>query len=106
MRPELLRVLIADDERLARGLLRRYAASDAGLTLVRECATTHEVAASLSREEADLAGLDVQMPGPDIFDVLADTAASHALPAIIFSTAFDVYAVRAFDLNAVDYLVK
>src|SRR5262245_28773954 len=102
----MLRLLIADDEPLARELLRRYADETAGVRLVRECATGDEVAASLIEARPDVALLDIRMPGADIFDVLGDAANRAPLPAVIFATAYDAYAVRAFELNAVDSLVK
>jgi len=100
-------VLIADDEPLARNLIRRYATSQPGLEIVAECATSDEFADALGRVRPDLVLLDIRMPGPDIFSVLAREAAGpRPLPSVIFATAFDGYAVRAFDLNAIDYLVK
>ncbi len=101
--PETLRVVIADDEELARSLLRRYLKKDREVTVVAECANGDELAEALAREDADLALVDVRMPGRDVFEVLAD---APSLPAIAFTTAFDQYAVRAFELNAVDYLLK
>src|SRR5262245_14224887 len=92
----LLRLLIADDEPLARELLRRYADGIGGVRLVRECATGDDVAASLIEDRPDVALLDIRMPGADIFDVLGDAADRAPLPAVIFSTAYDAYAVRAF----------
>jgi two-component system, LytTR family, response regulator len=106
MSPDGLRLLIADDEPLARDLLRRYAAAVPGLDLVCECATTDAVAEGLARERPDVALLDIRMPGPDIFDVLSAAATAAPLPSVVFSTAYDSYAVRAFELNAIDYLVK
>ena len=104
--PEALRLLIADDEPLARDLLRRYIAGLPDVRLVSECATTGEVAAGLARERPDVALLDIRMPGADIFDVLSGSAADAPLPSVIFATAYDGYAVRAFEMNAIDYLVK
>ena len=108
MSPEALRLLIADDEPLARDLLRRYIAGVPDVRLVSECATTDEVAAVLAREgeRPDVALLDIRMPGADIFDVLSGAAAGGRLPSLIFATAYDGYAVRAFEMNAIDYLVK
>jgi two-component system LytT family response regulator len=105
--PDRLRVLIADDEPLARELVRSYVAGADDIAIVGECADGDALAAALRRGHIDVVLLDVRMPGADVFDVLADVAAHPAgLPGVIFSTAHDTYAVRAFDLNAVDYLVK
>ena len=107
MSPESLRVLIADDEPLARSLLREYAESVPGVSVVAEAENGDELAERLSTVPNDVALLDIRMPGADVFDVLARTASDAGpLPAIVFVTAFDVYAVRAFEMNAVDYLIK
>ncbi|HUL71697.1 MAG TPA: LytTR family DNA-binding domain-containing protein [Vicinamibacterales bacterium] len=107
MSREALRLLIADDEPLARDLVRRYAADQPGVLVVSECASGDELARALPAVRPDVALLDIRMPGTDVFTVLEREAARpERLPAVIFSTAFDSYAVRAFDLNAVDYLVK
>jgi len=107
MSHEALRLLIADDEPLARDLVRRYVASQPGLEIVAECGTGDELADALGHARPDLMLLDIRMPGRDVFGVLEHAAsASRPLPPVIFATAFDGYAVRAFDLNAIDYLVK
>jgi two-component system, LytTR family, response regulator len=107
MSREPLRLLIADDEPLARDLVRRYAQHHTGIDVVAECRTGDELATALGRVQPDVALLDIRMPGTDVFTVLEREAArSRTLPAVIFATAFDSYAVRAFELNAVDYLVK
>jgi two-component system LytT family response regulator len=105
--PEALRLLVADDEPLARDLVRRYAIGQPGLDVVAECGTGDELADALARVQPDLVLLDIRMPGRDVFGVLEGEAAGpRPLPAVIFATAYDSYAVRAFDLNAIDYLVK
>jgi two-component system LytT family response regulator len=102
-----LRLLLADDEPLARTLIRRYAGNQSGLEIVAECGTGDELAEALGRVQPDLMLLDIRMPGQDVFSVLEREAArSRPLPSVIFATAYDGYAVRAFDLNAIDYLVK
>ena len=106
MSTDLLRLLVADDEVLARKLLRQYASACEGVEVVRECADTAALEAALDQEPVDAALLDIRMPGRDVFDVLAEVAERKPLPSLIFATAYDRYAVRAFDVNAVDYLVK
>lgn len=106
MSPDRLRLLVADDERHARVLVRRYAAGAADVEIAGECESGDELAGSISALRPDAVLLDVRMPGRDVFDVLATAEAARALPAVIFATAYDTYAVRAFELNAVDYLVK
>jgi two-component system LytT family response regulator len=106
MRSDGLRLIVADDEALARKLVKRYAAALPGVEIVAECRDTIELEAALSRRQADVALLDIRMPGRDLFAVLADASRHGPLPSLIFATAYDRYAVRAFELNAVDYLVK
>jgi two-component system LytT family response regulator len=107
MRGETLRLLVADDEPLARELVRNYSESLGDLEVVGECADGDELADMLAREQPDVALLDIRMPGVDVFDVLArEAAARNRLPSVIFATAYQTYAVRAFELNAVDYLLK
>ncbi|HEU4692252.1 MAG TPA: LytTR family DNA-binding domain-containing protein [Vicinamibacterales bacterium] len=101
-----IRLIVADDEPLARRLIRKYTTGCAGVEIVCECSDTTTLATALMDVPAEAALVDVRMPGEDLFDVLAHVGQQHALPAIVFATAYDRYAVRAFDLNAVDYLVK
>ena len=101
-----IRLLVADDEPLARKLVRDYAAACEGVEIVRECTDTTTLETALEREVVDAALLDIHMPGRDVFDVLADLARRGTLPALIFATAYDRYALRAFEVNAVDYLLK
>lgn len=102
-----LRLLVADDEALARELLRGYLGAYPEIAIVGECRDADELASALARLEADVLLLDVRMPGPSVFEVLERVrAAGRTLPAVIFSTAYDNYALRAFEMNAVDYLVK
>jgi len=103
-----LRVLVADDEPLARQMARRLLVAQEDVVVVAECEDGDALAAALERMTVDLMLLDVRMPGQDVFDVLADRAkhAPGAMPAVIFTTAYERYAVRAFELNAADYLVK
>jgi two-component system LytT family response regulator len=106
MSSESLRVLVADDERLARKLVRQYAAACPGVEVVHECTDTASLGAALREQAVDVALLDVRMPGRSVFDVLTEVASVHPLPLIVFATAYDRYALRAFEVNAVDYLVK
>jgi two-component system LytT family response regulator len=101
----ILRVLVADDEAVARRRIRRYLGSDGTVTVVGECADGRAAVDAIRALVPDLVFLDVQMPELDGFEVLqAITPASR--PAIVFVTAFDRYAIRAFDLHAIDYLLK
>jgi two-component system, LytTR family, response regulator len=102
-----LRVLIADDEPLARQLARRLLARH-DAAVAAECGDGDALADALDRQPVDVLLLDVRMPGRDVFDVLAERArrAPPSMPAVIFTTAYERYAVRAFELNAADYLVK
>lgn len=98
-----MRVLIIDDERLARAELRRMLAAHPEVKIVGECANALEGRMAIEEMKPDLVFLDVQMPGGTGFDMLA---ALDASPAVIFTTAFDQYALRAFDVSALDYLLK
>lgn len=100
-----LRVLIADDEPPARAKVRRFLATDPETEVVGEAGSGPEAVTAIERERPDLVFLDVQMPGADGFGVLA-ALDGDAVPHVVFTTAYDEYAVRAFDLHAVDYLLK
>lgn len=100
-----LRVLIADDERLARERLKRFLSAESSTEIVAECASGSEALAAIRAQAPDVAFLDVRMPGLDAFAIL-DALAGQRLPAIILVTAFDHFALRAFDIEAVDYLLK
>jgi two-component system LytT family response regulator len=99
------RVLIADDEPLARQRLRTLAAKEADVVIVGECATGRAAAEMLRQKPADVAFLDVQMPDGDGFDVIREVGADR-MPAVVFVTAYDRYALQAFAVHAVDYLLK
>lgn len=100
---ESLRVLIVDDEPRARHLLRRLIETDPALEIVGECANGYEAIELVHSTRPDLMFLDVQMPELNGFDVL--DRLDH-LPAVVFVTAFDSHAIRAFEKNALDYLLK
>lgn len=100
-----LRIVLADDEPLVRERLRSLVDAREDCTLVAECADGAEAVSVIEREKPDLVLLDVQMPELDGFEVLDALAEDHR-PAVIFVTAYDEYAVRAFEVNAVDYLLK
>jgi two-component system LytT family response regulator len=106
MSPEPLRLIVADDEALARRLARQYVSRVPDVEIVAECVDTGELEVAMAGQRADAALLDIRMPGRDVFDVLGDAARHRPLPRLVFATAYDRYAVRAFEINAVDYLVK
>ena len=99
------RVLIADDEPLARERLRTLLGAEDWVEVVAECQNGTEAADSIARLQPDLVFLDVQMPGATGFDVI-DAVGPDRMPLVVFVTAFDKYALRAFDVHALDYLLK
>ncbi|MFH0894023.1 MAG: response regulator [Bacteroidota bacterium] len=97
------KILIVDDEPLARDIIKKYLESISEIEIVGECADGFECLKAVSELKPDLLFLDVQMPklsGFELLEVMDDK------PEIIFATAFDQYAMQAFDQNAVDYLLK
>ncbi|HJQ38822.1 MAG TPA: LytTR family DNA-binding domain-containing protein [Thermoanaerobaculia bacterium] len=99
----MLRALIVDDERLAREKIRTFLATRDDVTVVGEAANVKQAVAAITHERPDLVFLDIQMPGGDGFDI------ARALPettAVVFVTAHEEHALRAFDIAAVDYLLK
>lgn len=100
----MIRVLIVDDEPLARESARLVLAADPDVTVVGTC-TGVDAAARVRELHPDLLLLDVQMPEVDGFDVV-DAIGPTSLPGIIFVTAYDQHAVRAFEVNAIDYVLK
>jgi two-component system LytT family response regulator len=101
-----LRVLLVDDEAPARSLLREYLGAHDGTEVIGECANGFEAVKAITEQRPDLVFLDVQMPKLDGFEVLELVAAEPGAPAVIFCTAYDEYALRAFEVHAVDYLLK
>ena len=102
---EKLRAAIVEDEPPARVGLRTLLAADPEIEIVAECGTVDEALAALNRTRPDLLFLDVQLARRTGFDLLAALGTSRP-PAVVFVTAFDQHAVRAFDVEAVDYLLK
>jgi two-component system LytT family response regulator len=100
-----MRVLIVDDEAPARDKLRRWLAEQADIALVGECADGLDAAASIASLQPEAVFLDIQMPGMSGLEVAAQLEPAQA-PLIVFVTAYDEHAIKAFDLNAVDYLLK
>ena len=101
----MIRVLVVDDEPLARSGISELVRRDPELTVVGECADGRSAIEAVRRLTPDLMLLDVQMPEYDGFEVLAQLDPAR-MPAIIFTTAYDQFAVRAFEVHALDYLVK
>jgi two-component system LytT family response regulator len=98
-----IKVLIIDDEQLARDLLKNYLSRDFRLEVVGECSNGFEGVLAIQELKPDLVFLDIQMPkitGFEMLELLSDP------PVIIFSTAYEEFAIRAFEANAVDYLLK
>jgi len=100
-----IRTLIIDDEPLARRKIRRLLAHDPEVDILDDCANGREAIAAIAAHNPDLVFLDVQMPEIDGFDVL-ESIPPAGMPFVIFVTAYDQYALRAFEVSAVDYLVK
>jgi two-component system LytT family response regulator len=101
--PDKIRVIIIDDESLARDLVRKYLEGIPGVEIAGECANGFEALKMVQDLKPDLLFLDIQMPKIDGFELLE---VLDPKPQIIFTTAFDQYAIRAFEMNAVDYLLK
>jgi two-component system, LytTR family, response regulator len=99
----VLRVAIVDDEAPARAILREYLSAEAGVEVVAECANGFEAVQAVTNAKPDLLLLDVQMPKLDGFEVLELVERDVA---VVFVTAYDQYALKAFEVNAVDYLLK
>lgn len=100
-----IRVLIIDDEPLGRKMVRQMLGAHREAEIVGECENGLEAIAAIKVENPDLIFLDVQMPGANGFNVL-EAIAGEKQPVVIFVTAYDEYAIRAFEVNASDYLLK
>lgn len=99
------RVLIVDDEPLARDRIREMLKDEREIEIIGEARNGREAIDSITTHEIDLVFLDVQMPDMDGFDVLQNLSVKR-MPLIIFVTAYDQHAMRAFDVHAIDYLTK
>jgi two-component system, LytTR family, response regulator len=98
-----LKAIIVDDEELARDIVREYLEDHRDIEIIAECANGFEAVKSITELKPDLIFLDIQMPkisGFEVLELLPD------LPAVIFITAYDQYALKAFEVHAVDYLLK
>jgi two-component system LytT family response regulator len=100
-----IRVLIVDDEPIARRRMRRLLRLEEDVDVVEEVGSGREAIEVINRERPDLVLLDVQMPDVDGFGVV-DALGVDQMPPTIFVTAYNEYAVRAFDVHAIDYLLK
>ena len=103
--PRVIRALIVDDEPPARRLLRWHLERHADVEVLGEAATGTEAVARIRTLDPDVVFLDVQMPELDGFGVVREIGA-NMMPPVVFVTAYDVHAIRAFDVNALDYLLK
>lgn len=101
-----MRVIIVDDEELARGLLREFAGSHPDLDIVAECANGFDAVKAITELEPDLVFLDIQMPKLNGFEVIELAGNKTSNPHYVFVTAFDRYALKAFEVHAIDYLLK
>ena len=107
--PDRIGVLLVDDEAPARSLLREYLGAHADIDVLGECANGFEAVKAIAEKSPDLVFLDVQMPKLDGFEVLElldPDPRTGSAPAVIFCTAYDEYALKAFEVHAVDYLLK
>lgn len=100
-----LKILVADDEPLARERLRLLLAGDREIEIARECRNGREVVSHLKTHDVDLLFLDIQMPGKSGFDIVEEIGPAR-MPLTVFVTAHQQYAVKAFDVHALDYLTK
>jgi two-component system, LytTR family, response regulator len=104
-KPKKIKTLIVDDEPLARQTLRELLVADPEIEIIGECKSGSEAVNFIRQQAPDLLFLDIQMPGMNGFEALARIE-SQQIPAIIFVTAFDQYALKAFEVHALDYLLK
>jgi len=104
----MISAILADDEVLARQKLRQLLRDEQDIEIVGECASASETIQLVSATNPELLFLDIRMPDMDGFDVLGALAVRQdlAMPQVVFTTAYDQYAVRAFEIHAIDYLLK
>jgi two-component system, LytTR family, response regulator len=105
MNSDPLRTLVVDDEPVARSLLRSMLAEFPNVEIVGECRNAGEAVAAIRDLEPDVVFLDIQMPGGDGFSVIERVGVDE-MPAVVFVTAYDEYALKAFEVVAADYLLK
>ncbi|MFT4156108.1 LytR/AlgR family response regulator transcription factor [Parafilimonas sp.] len=98
-----LKAIIVDDERLARAELKKLLQAYPDIDIVDEAANAEEGVEKIESQNPDIVFLDIQMPGKTGFDMLSDL---EKAPHVIFTTAYDEYALKAFEVNALDYLLK
>src|SRR6476661_10178967 len=99
----MIRTLIIDDEPLARSIVREYLQTFPNFTVLQECNDGFEGVKAIMQHQPDLVFLDIQMPKINGFEMLELV---EQKPSVIFTTAFDEYAIKAFETHAVDYLLK
>jgi two-component system LytT family response regulator len=104
--PKLIRVFVVDDEPAARRKLLRFLQDESGVQTAGEAGSGREAVERILAERPDLVFLDIHMPDMDGFEVVDALAQGGYVPAIVFATAHDDYAVRAFEVSALDYLLK
>ena len=100
-----IRTILVDDEPLARNKLKLFLADEPDFEIVRECSNGRDAIAALQKHRADVLFLDIQMPEVDGFGVMEAVAPDH-LPFVVFVTAHDAFALKAFEVHALDYLLK
>lgn len=99
----MIRTIIIDDEKLSRDIIKNYLKNDSEIEVLTECNDGFEGIKAINHHQPDLIFLDIQMPKISGFEMLELV---EEMPVVIFSTAFDQYAIKAFELNATDYLLK
>lgn len=103
----MIQAVLADDELLARQKLRQLLRDEPDIEIVGECTSARETVELVRLAQPALLFLDIRMPGMDGFDVVGAIQTEHLnMPAVVFTTAYDQYALRAFEIHAVDYLLK
>lgn len=100
-----INTLIVDDEPLARDRVKRFLRDESDIRIIGECGNGKEAVAAIKEQKPDLVFLDIQMPEKNGFEVVKALDEQH-MPSVIFVTAYDQYALQAFDVHALDYLLK